>query len=49
MLTIDGLDIPDGAHLKNYLIERTVPGQTVVLKVLRGDQELQLSIVLGGA
>jgi serine protease Do len=49
LLAINDTDITDAAQLKNYLMERTAPGQTVTLRVLRGDQELQLSITLAGA
>jgi serine protease Do len=48
-LAINDTVITDAAQLKNYLMERTTPGQTVILRVLRGDQELQLSITLAGA
>jgi len=49
LMAINGMEITDAAQLKNYLMERTTPGQTVLLRVLRGDQELQLSITLAGA
>ena len=49
LLAINGVAITDAAHLKNYLMEQTAPGQTATLRVLRGDQELQLSITLGAA
>ena len=49
LVAINGMEITDAAQLKNYLMERTTPGQTVLLHVLRGDQELQLSITLAGA
>lgn len=49
IVAIDDTMIADAAQLKNYLIERTTPGQTVMLRVLRGGQELQLSVTLGGA
>jgi serine protease Do len=49
LVAIDDTDITDAAQLKNYLMERTTPGQTVTLRVLRGGQELRLSIVLAGA
>jgi serine protease Do len=48
LLAINGTAITDAAQLKNYLMEHTTPGQTVTLRVLRGDQELQLSITLTG-
>lgn len=49
LVAINDTVITDAAQLKNYLMERTTPGQTVTLRVLRGDQELQLSITLAGA
>jgi serine protease Do len=49
LMAINDTEITDAAQLKNYLMERTVPGQTVSLRVLRGGRELQLSITLGGA
>ncbi len=48
LLAIDGTDIIDAAQLKNYLIERTTPGQRIMLRVLRQDIELTLPITLGG-
>ncbi len=47
LVAINGTVITDAAQLKNYLMEQTSPGQTATLRVLRGDQELQLSITLG--
>ncbi len=47
LLAIDEMSITDGAQLKNYLIERTTPGQRVSIKVLRGQQEQVLSVTLG--
>lgn len=49
LVAIDETDISDAAQLKNYLMERTTPGQTVILRVLRGDRELKLSVILAGA
>ncbi|MEK7293550.1 MAG: S1C family serine protease [Nitrospirota bacterium] len=49
LVAINDTAITDAAQLKNYLMEETTPGQTVILRVLRGDQELQLSITLAGA
>lgn len=47
LLAIDEMDIADGAHLKNYLIERTAPGQRVAVRVLRDGQERVLQVTLG--
>lgn len=48
LLAIDGMEILDGAQLKNYLIERTTPGQEVSVKVRRIDADLTFHVVLGG-
>jgi serine protease Do len=48
IVAIDETDIADAAQLKNYLIERTTPGQQVKLRVRRGDVELTFPITLGG-
>ncbi|MDE3019523.1 MAG: trypsin-like peptidase domain-containing protein [Nitrospirota bacterium] len=48
LLAINDTEITDSAQLKNYLMERTIPGQKVILRVLRGDKELALTITLGG-
>lgn len=48
LLAIDGTEILDGAQLKNYLIERTTPGQEVSIKVRRIDVDLTFHVVLGG-
>ncbi|HJU04978.1 MAG TPA: S1C family serine protease [Nitrospiraceae bacterium] len=49
LLAIDDTTITDGIQLKNYLIERTTPGQKVSVKVLRGDSEQVLYVTLGKA
>lgn len=48
LLTIEGTEILDGAQLKNFLIERTSPGQEVSVKVRRADVDLTFHVVLGG-
>lgn len=48
LLAIEGTEIIDGAQLKNYLIERTTPGQEVSVKVRRVDADLTFHVVLGG-
>jgi serine protease Do len=48
LLAIEDTEILDAAQLKSYLIERTVPGQTVSLKVRRVDADLTFHVVLGG-
>lgn len=48
LLAIDETEILDGAQLKNYLIERTSPGQEVSIKVRRIDVDLTFHVVLGG-
>jgi len=48
LLAIEGVEILDGAQLKNYLVERTSPGQKVSVKVRRSDADLTFHVVLGG-
>jgi len=48
LLAIEDTEILDGAQLKNYLIERTTPGQEVSVKVRRIDVDLTFHVVLGG-
>ncbi len=48
IIAVDDTDIQDAAHLKNYLIERTKPGQQVSVKVLRIDTNLTFTVTLGG-
>ena len=47
ILAVDDTEILDAAHLKNYLIERTTPGQRVTVKVRRIDADLTFTVVLG--
>ncbi len=49
LLAIDDTPILDAARLKNYLIERTTPGQKVAVRVRRGERELVFTITLGRA
>ncbi len=48
ILAVDDTEILDAAHLKNYLIERTTPGQKVAVKVRRTDADLTFTVTLGG-
>ncbi len=48
IIAVDDTDIQDAAHLKNYLIERTTPGQQVSVKVRRIDTNLTFTVTLGG-
>lgn len=48
IVAVDETDIADAAQLKNYLIERTTPGQQVKLRVRRGDVELAFTVTLAG-
>lgn len=48
LLAIEDTEILDAAHLKNYLIERTTPGQRVAVKVRRIDADLTFTVTLGG-
>jgi serine protease Do len=48
LLAIEDTEILDAAQLKNYLIERTVPGQRVAVKVRRADADLTFTVTLAG-
>lgn len=48
ILAVDDTEILDAAQLKNYLIERTTPGQRVTVKVRRVDADLTFTVTLGG-
>lgn len=48
VMAIDDTEIADAAQLKNYLIERTVPGQQVKLRIKRGEVELTFPVTLTG-
>jgi serine protease Do len=48
LLAIEDTEILDAAHLKNYLIERTIPGQRVSLKVRRAEADLTFTVTLTG-
>lgn len=48
IIAIENTEINDAAHLKNYLIERTTPGQKVAVKVRRIDADLTFTVTLGG-
>ncbi len=48
LLVIEDTEILDAAQLKNYLIERTAPGQRVAVKVRRVDADLTFTVTLGG-
>jgi serine protease Do len=48
IIAIEDTEINDAAHLKNYLIERTMPGQNVTVKVRRVDADLTFHVVLSG-
>jgi serine protease Do len=48
LLAIEDTEILDAAHLKNYLIERTAPGQRVAVKVRRAEADLTFTVTLAG-
>ena len=48
LLAIEDTEILDAAHLKNYLIEQTVPGQRVSLKIRRAEADLTFTVTLAG-
>jgi serine protease Do len=47
LLAIEDMPITDGVQLKNYLIERTTPGQRVAVRVLRDEIEQIVYVTLG--
>ncbi|GJL61441.1 MAG: hypothetical protein NPIRA04_00950 [Nitrospirales bacterium] len=47
LLAIDNRSIASAAELKSYLIEHTVPGQVIELRVLRKNAEKVLQVTLG--
>ncbi len=47
LVAINELKITSASQLKNYLLERTTPGQTVELLVKRGDTQRTISVKLG--
>jgi len=48
LLSIEDTEILDAAQLKNYLIERTTPGQRVAVKVRRAEADLTFTVTLSG-
>ena len=48
LLAIEDTEILDAAHLKNYLIEQTAPGQRVAVKVRRAEADLTFTVTLAG-
>jgi S1-C subfamily serine protease len=47
IIAVDGNPVLEFGDLLDYLINHKQPGDTVVLSVLRGDQELSIQITLG--
>ncbi len=47
LLSIEETAITSPAQLKNFLIERTTPGQRVAIRILRGRDEKLLYVKLG--
>lgn len=47
LLSVEDTPIKDAVQLKNFLIERTTPGQRVAVKVLRGQTEQLVYVTLG--
>ncbi len=47
LLSIEETAITSPGQLKNYLIERTTPGQRVAIRILRGQNEKLLHVILG--
>lgn len=48
-LSIDETPITDAKQLKNYLVEKTHPGQTISVGIMRGGEKKTLSVTLGGS
>ena len=48
IIAVDETEIDDAKHLKNYLIERTTPGQQVRVKVRRIDTDLTFTVTRAG-
>ena len=47
LLTIDKTPITSAAQLKSYLLEQTIPGQVIELRVLRDETEKVVKVILG--
>jgi S1-C subfamily serine protease len=47
IITIDGFTVTEVAALVSYVGEYTGPGDSVVLTVIRGDTEIELTVILG--
>lgn len=47
IIAMNGTRIRNGDDLASYLEENTLPGETVILTVMRGDQKLLVTITLG--
>jgi S1-C subfamily serine protease len=47
IIGIDGATIKNGDELASYLEENTLPGETVTIRLVRGDRTLEASVVLG--
>lgn len=48
LVAINGIPIATSAQLKNYLIEETEPGQSVILSISRGGIDKDVEVILGG-
>jgi 2-alkenal reductase len=46
VIAIDGVDVRDFNEMITYLITNKSPGDTIVLTVLRGDEEIKLDLTL---
>lgn len=46
LLSIEGMAIKSASQLKSYLIEHTMPGQQVAIRILRGDKEKLAHVML---
>ena len=48
IISVDKHPIHSSAELKTYLIEQTIPGQTIMVEIHRGTVPLKLPVTLGG-
>jgi len=47
IVAINGARVRNGDEMSSYLEEKTLPGETAIVRVARGNQVLDLSVVLG--
>ncbi len=47
IIGIEGSRVINGDNILSYLVENTLPGESVTMEVVRGSQTLEIPIVLG--